>query len=54
MWVADTDDDKIYAYNLNTKARDSSGKDFTRSAGRATTDADRHLVQQRTTMWVAD
>ena len=27
MWVTDTNDDKIYAYNLSTKARDS-GKDF--------------------------
>ena len=29
MWVADdTDDDKLFAYNLSTKARDSSDNDF--------------------------
>ena len=51
MWVADTDDDKIYAYDMVTKARDRS-KDFNtlRSAGNV---APRGLWSDGTTMWVA-
>ena len=51
MWVLDDYDDKIYAYNLRTRARDR-GKDFN------TLDAsDRHsggIWSDGTTMWVVD
>ena len=52
MWVADSDDDKLYAYNLSTKARDS-GKDFNtlRTAGNTFPTG---IWSDRTTMWVAD
>ena len=52
MWVADYADDKIYAYNLATKARDST-KDFdTLSA--AGNNLPRGLWSDGTTMWVSD
>ena len=51
MWVADSFDDKIYAYNLRTKARDPD-KDFNELA------AYNRLLQgiwsDGTTMWVVD
>ena len=52
MWVADTDDDKIYAYDLATKARDAS-KDFNTLAGAGNNNPE-GIWSDRTTMWVAD
>ena len=52
MWVADSNDDKIYAYNLNTKARDAS-KDFNTLSGADNDDAE-GIWSDGTTMWVAD
>ena len=51
MWVADTDDEKIFAYNLMTKARDPA-KDFNtlRLAGNI---APRGIWSDGVTMWVA-
>ena len=52
MWVVDNVDDKLYAYNLDTKARDA-GKDFdTLSA--AGNNRPRGIWSDETTMWVAD
>ena len=52
MWVSDSGDDKLYAYNLATKARDSS-KDFdTLSA--AGNNNPIGIWSDGTTMWVAD
>ena len=52
MWVADHGEDKIYAYNLHTGARDS-GKDINtlRSAGNRRPAA---LWSDGSTMWVSD
>ena len=52
MWVADTGDEKIYAYNLSTKARDP-GKDFNalKAAGNETASG---LWSDGITLWVAD
>ena len=52
MWVGDTADDKIYAYNLATKARDA-GKDFNTliDAGNNNPEG---IWSDRTTMWVVD
>ena len=52
MWVADSFDDKIYAYSLATKARDS-GKDFDTLAG-AGNNFPEGIWSDGTTMWVAD
>ena len=52
MWVADLTDEKLYAYRMSDKARDS-GKDFdTLSAAGNTTP--RGIWSDGTTMWVAD
>ena len=52
MWVSDSADSKIYAYNLSTKAYDSS-KDFDTldAAGNEMPDG---LWSNGTTMWVLD
>ncbi len=50
MWIADYEDDKLYAYNLETKARDA-GKDLTLAAGN---DQPTGIWSDGTTMWVAD
>ena len=52
MWVADYEDEKIYAYNLSTKARDPN-KDFNTliDAGNR---SPRGPWSDGTTMWVAD
>ena len=52
MWVVDYTDDKIYAYNLSTKARDSS-KDFT-TLNAADNNHPSAIWSDGTTMWVAD
>ena len=52
MWVADSFDDKIYAYSLATKARDS-GKDFDTLAA-AGNNNPTGIWSDGTTMWVAD
>ena len=51
MWVSDTGDEKLFAYNIMTKARDPS-KDFNtlRSAGNV---APRGIWSDGETMWVA-
>ena len=53
MWVADNGSDKIYAYNLATKARDSS-QDFTNTLTAANNNDLRGIWSDGTTMWVAD
>ena len=51
MWVADWEDDKLYAYDLEDKTR-VSGKDFDGlGRRRATTDPARHLVRRNRLMW---
>ncbi len=52
MWVADVTDDKIYAYNLNTKLRDPS-KDFN-GLNSARNNDPRGIWSDGTTMWVTD
>ena len=52
MWVSDNSDDKIYAYNLATKARDSS-KDFD-TLNAAGNNNPTGLYSDGTTMWVSD
>ena len=52
MWVADYSDDKIYAYNLATKARDSA-KDFN-TLDAAGNEGPAGIWSDGTTMWVAD
>ena len=52
MWVADSSDRKIYAYDLSTKARDSD-KDFN-TLDDAGNDNPRGIWSDDTTMWVAD
>ena len=52
MWVNDNTDDKIYAYNLATKARDSA-KDFNTLAAAGNTSPG-GLWSDGTTMWVTD
>ena len=52
MWVADSDDKKIYAYNLETKERDAD-KDFN-TLDAAGNDNPRGIWSDGTTMWVAD
>ena len=51
MWVVDTSDRIIYAYNLATKARDSS-KDF--GTLDAENDHPKGIWSDGTTMWVVD
>ena len=50
IWVADFDDDKLYAYALADGARDSA-KDFNLAAGN---DSPYGIWSDGTTMWVAD
>ena len=52
MWVADDEDDKIYAYTLSTKARDSA-KDFDTLSAAGNTDP-AGIWSDETTLWVAD
>ena len=52
LWVADDVDDKIYAYNLNTKAR-QPGNDFD-TLDAAGNDAPQGLWSDGTTLWVTD
>ena len=52
MWVTDLHDDKLYAYNLGTKARDAS-KDFD-TLHAASNDHPYDTWSDGTTMWVAD
>ena len=52
MWVADDDDDKLYAYTLATGARDSA-RDIT-SLAAAGNDSPRGIWSNGTTMWVVD
>ena len=52
MWVADDSDDKIYAYNMSTKARDSS-KDFD-TLEDAENERPEGIWSDGETMWVAD
>ena len=52
MWVADYQDDKIYAYNMSSKERDE-GKDFNTLNGAGNNDP-AGLWSDGTTMWVVD
>ena len=52
MWVADDFDDKIYAYWMSDKARDSDNDFDTLSA--AGTHLPSSIWSNRTTMWVSD
>ena len=52
MWVADDVDDKIYAYNMASKARDAA-KDFTTLAAAGNNDPV-GIWSDGSTMWVAD
>ena len=52
LWVADWLDDKIYAYDLASKARDAS-KDFDTLAGAGNAHP-RGIWSDGTTMWVVD
>ena len=52
MWVADGRDDKLYAYKMSDKSRDSSRDFDTLSA--AGNDAPTGIWSDGTTMWVAD
>ena len=52
MWVTDSTDDKIYAYDLATKARDAS-KDFNTLIA-AGNDLPRGIWSNNITMWVVD
>ncbi len=52
MWVSDTTDDKLYAYNLSTKSQDA-GKDFD-TLGAAGNTAPAGMWSNGTTIWVAD
>ena len=51
IWALDSTDDKIYAYTVSTKARDSA-KDFTSLSGLGT-DIPYGIWSDGTTMWVA-
>ena len=51
MWVADSNEDKIYAYKISDKSRDSS-KDFDLDS--ALTPAPTGIWSNSTTMWVTD
>ena len=52
FWVADDDNDKIYAYNMQTKAREA-GEDFDTLAAADNADP-RGIWSDGITMWVAD
>ena len=52
MWVSDNEDDKLYAYDLTTKARDAS-KDFDTLVA-AGNDRPTGIWSDGVTMWVAD
>ena len=52
MWVSDSGDDKLYAYNLSTKLRDAA-KDFDTLSG-AGNNSPRGLWSDGATMWVSD
>ena len=52
MWVADDDDDKLYAYKRSDKSRDTS-KDFD-TLGAAGNNVPTSIWSDGTTMWVAD
>ena len=52
MWVTDSLDNKIYAYNLATKARDAA-KEFNTLAGAGNADPE-GIWSDGATMWVAD
>ena len=52
MWVADTRDDKIYAYNMSDQSRDTS-KEFDTLAGEGN-NRPTGIWSDGTTMWVAD
>ena len=52
MWVADSVDNKIYAYSMSTKARDSN-KDFN-TLSAAWNENPQGIWSDGTTMWVAD
>ena len=52
MWVADEDDDKIFAYDLESKAR-VPGRDF-ETLGAAGNNDPRGIWSDGETMWVAD
>ena len=52
MWVADWSDNKLYAYDLATKAR-SAGNDFNTLAAAGNTDP-RDIWSDGSIMWVAD
>ena len=52
MWVADVQDDKLYAYNMQTKARDAA-KDFNTLAA-AGNGNPKGIWSDGMTMWVAD
>ena len=52
MWVADTDDDKLYAYSLSTKARVPAQDFNTLSA--ASNNTPEGIWSDGTTLWVAD
>ena len=54
MWVDDCEDNKIYAYNMATKARDSA-KDFnTTTFSAAGNNNSRNIWSDGITMWVVD
>ena len=52
MWVVDNADDKIYAYNLGTKARDAA-KDLNGLVA-AGNNNPRGLWSDGVTMWISD
>ena len=52
MWVADSQDDKIYAYSMSTRQRDYT-RDFNTLIA-AGNDDPRGIWSDETTMWVAD
>ena len=53
MWVADNDDDRIYAYSIGDNLRDP-GKEFNTLKAANNNDARGIWSDGRTTMWVAD
>ena len=53
MWVLDSEDDKIYAYSISTKARDSA-KEFNTLSSAANNPEPYGTWSDGATMWVAD